>query len=122
MKRWIGLSLVILAALILAPTATARPKLTKANARLEAEIAAYDHFSRTAATSLRIGRCLRKSRYRVLCFGRASGDEFLGCSSTTFQCSYRHVDCTFRAPVHQAGYSAIARITAVRCSSYDYVQ
>jgi hypothetical protein len=125
-KRF-AIALVTLAALILSPAAASRPKLTKSDARLAAEVKASQYFSGPGygnwSYEQNIGQCRRQSRYRVYCTGTTSGDEFTGtCSDTTFKCTYIHHDCSFGVPVHQAGYSAIARIVAVSCSQYSYQQ
>ncbi len=110
--------------LVAAGQAQGQPeKLKKADARLAAELAAYDYTThRDYLTHSQIGACRRLSLTRFLCRGLATGDEFKGCDTgETFECHYLFHRCRFNVAVHRAGYSALGRIREARCTAREHV-
>jgi hypothetical protein len=108
--------------LLLALGATAQgqvEKLSKADARVAANLAGYDFTShRSYLTSMQIGACRRLAATRFHCEGQASGDEFKGCEQTApFECHSTFHRCEFKVEVHKAGYSALGRVSGVHCKA-----
>lgn len=93
--------------------------LSKASARLAAELAAGQFSSRkTWSTNSQIGACRRLSTTRFKCQGRISGDQFKDCDfEEALTCSYVFHSCSFEVAVHKAGYSALGRIHEVSCTA-----
>jgi hypothetical protein len=121
MKLLAAATLVLL--LVVSGTAQGQaPKLTKADARLAANLAGYDFVShRDYLTSSQIGACRRQSPTRFTCEGQATGDDFTGCESTEpYACHFTFHTCEFDVAVHRAGYSALGRVRGATCTARDH--
>jgi hypothetical protein len=121
MKLLPALTLAFL--LALGPTALAqKEKLSKADARLAANIAGYYFVShRDYLTSSQIGACRRLSATRFTCEGQATGDDFTGCDEVApYECHSTFHRCEFTVAVHKAGYSALGRVRGVECTAREH--
>lgn len=117
MKRLIALA----GALVLVLAVPAEAQLSKANARLAAESAAYRVSShKTWSTDTSVGACRRLSAERFDCEGSISGDQFQDCAIEPFICTYVFHECTFTVGVHQAGYSALGRVRGIACTAREH--
>lgn len=113
------LLLAILATVVTSPVeqaGAAKRKLTKREARLAAEVAAYDFaLRRPDLTSAKVGACHRLSRTRFRCEGEASGEDFNCESVAPYGCFSTLTTCELTVDAHAAGFTALGRVRNPRC-------